>query len=98
MFHMVDKLPDCSLPVIPHLHPLHRFCSTVKFYRMEKGPSFTTTPAKLETDLTAEMIASGSWAQHQFKAYNFESRGVEPKGGHLHPLLKVAHSIIVTSS
>ena len=32
---------------------------------------------------------SGAWKSAQFKKYNFESEGVYPNGGALHPLLKV---------
>ena len=35
------------------------------------------------------MLADGSWANVPFKAYNFNSLGKQPDGGHLHPLLKL---------
>jgi len=35
------------------------------------------------------MLVSGSWKTSNFKQYNFDSLGVPPLGGHLHPLLKV---------
>lgn len=44
---------------------------------------------KQETDLTAEMIAKGTWKEKQFKEYNFDAMGIPPERGHLHPLLKV---------
>ncbi|XP_012681262.1 phenylalanine--tRNA ligase alpha subunit isoform X2 [Clupea harengus] len=62
---------------------------TVKSYWITKGPSFSTTITKQETELTPEMIASGSWRQKSFKPYNFEALGVALDCGHLHPLLKV---------
>lgn len=62
---------------------------TVKFYLIKKGPSFTTVLSKPEVDLTAEMLASGSWKTKAFKKYNFDALGVPPSGGHLHPLMKV---------
>ncbi|XP_028841060.1 phenylalanine--tRNA ligase alpha subunit isoform X1 [Denticeps clupeoides] len=62
---------------------------TVKSYWLTKGPSFSTTVTKQETDLTAEMIASGTWRDKKFKPYNFEALGVPPECGHLHPLMKV---------
>ncbi|BFZ65279.1 Phenylalanyl-tRNA synthetase, beta subunit, cytoplasmic [Saitoella coloradoensis] len=58
-------------------------------FSVEKGPKFSTTIQKLETDLTAEMIASGSWRKTEFKKYNFNAQGVPPAGGALHPLMKV---------
>ncbi|CAF98221.1 unnamed protein product [Tetraodon nigroviridis] len=62
---------------------------TVKSYWIVKGSSFSTTVTKQDTDLTAEMIAAGSWKDRKFKAYNFDACGVAPECGHLHPLMKV---------
>ncbi|KAM9780119.1 phenylalanine--tRNA ligase alpha subunit [Neosynchiropus ocellatus] len=62
---------------------------TVKTYWLTKGPSFSTSVTKQETDLTPEMISSGSWKDKKFKPYNFEAMGVAPDCGHLHPLMKV---------
>lgn len=62
---------------------------TVKAYWISRGSSFSTTITKQETELTPEMIASGSWKEKNFKPYNFEALGVAPESGHLHPLLKV---------
>ncbi|KAM3864161.1 interleukin enhancer-binding factor 3 homolog [Diretmus argenteus] len=61
---------------------------TVKSYWITKGGSFSTTITKQETELTPEMIASGSWKELKFKPYNFEAMGVAPESGHLHPLMK----------
>ncbi|XP_074836296.1 phenylalanine--tRNA ligase alpha subunit isoform X1 [Carettochelys insculpta] len=61
----------------------------IKTYWIRKGSAFSTTVSKQETDLTPEMIASGSWRDLKFKAYNFEALGIMPESGHLHPLLKV---------
>lgn len=58
-------------------------------YRVTKGADFLADTVVVETDLTAEMIASGSWRTKAFKAYNFDSLGSVPPSGHLHPLLKV---------
>uniref|UniRef100_A0A673KE75 phenylalanine--tRNA ligase n=1 Tax=Sinocyclocheilus rhinocerous TaxID=307959 RepID=A0A673KE75_9TELE len=65
------------------------FLLTVKSYWITKGSSFSTTITKQETELTPEMIASGSWKEKKFKPYNFEAMGVAPDCGHLHPLMKV---------
>ncbi|XP_063302017.1 phenylalanine--tRNA ligase alpha subunit [Pelobates fuscus] len=62
---------------------------TIKTYWVTKGSGFSTSITKQETDLTPEMIASGSWREKKFKAYNFNALGVMPECGHLHPLLKV---------
>uniref|UniRef100_A0A3B5MAT1 Phenylalanine--tRNA ligase alpha subunit n=1 Tax=Xiphophorus couchianus TaxID=32473 RepID=A0A3B5MAT1_9TELE len=61
---------------------------TVKSYWITKGNSFSATVTKQETELTPEMIASGSWKEKKFKPYNFEAMGVAPDCGHLHPLMK----------
>ncbi|XP_069676910.1 phenylalanine--tRNA ligase alpha subunit-like [Periplaneta americana] len=54
-----------------------------------KGKSFTTSLEKLETELTQDMIASGSWKEKTFKPYNLDALGITPERGHLHTLLKV---------
>ena len=58
-------------------------------YKITKGAEFKTTIDKAETELTPEMIASGSWKTANFKPYNFAAMGISPPAGHLHPLLKV---------
>jgi hypothetical protein len=35
-------------------------------------------------------ICSGSWRTEEFKPFNFNSLGLPPSGGHLHPLMKVS--------
>jgi len=40
-------------------------------------------------DITQELILSGNWKNLHFKEFNLDSQGVDPKGGYLHPLLKV---------
>ncbi|XP_066449726.1 phenylalanine--tRNA ligase alpha subunit isoform X2 [Eleutherodactylus coqui] len=62
---------------------------TIKTYWVTKGKGFSISISKQDTDLTPEMIASGSWRDKKFKAYNFNALGVMPESGHLHPLLKV---------
>lgn len=49
--------------------------------------------AKLETDLTADMLATGSWKTATFKKYNFDAKGAPVVGGALHPLLKVREEV-----
>ena len=62
---------------------------THKFYKISKGENFQLERVKLETDLSADMLRSGAWKDAKFKKYNFNAMGVDPSGGHLHPLLKV---------
>lgn len=58
-------------------------------FKVSKGSDFSTELTKLETDITAEMIASSSYKDLKFKPYNFNSQGVPPLSGALHPLNKV---------
>ena len=62
---------------------------THKFYKISKGENFQLERVKLETDLSVDMLRSGAWKDAKFKKYNFNAMGVDPNGGHLHPLLKV---------
>lgn len=62
---------------------------TIKSFLLAKGPEFSTTISKPETELTPEMIASGSWKTLTFKPYNFDAMGISLPSGHLHPLMKV---------
>ncbi len=48
---------------------------------------------KQHTDLTPQMISSGSWKDITFKPYNLEALGIPITRGHLHPLLKVRSQI-----
>lgn len=58
-------------------------------FSVTKGPEFSTTIEKLQTDITSEMVITGSWEQANFKPYNFNSEGLAPHAGALHPLNKV---------
>ena len=62
-------------------------------YAARKGPRWALEMPIEVTDLTAEMLADGSWATANFKPYNFKAKPVvtETGGsvGALHPLMKV---------
>lgn len=58
-------------------------------YKLTKGPKFALQRKRAATDLTHDMLHSGSWQDQEFKAYNFNALGLPPTGGYLHPLLKV---------
>lgn len=58
-------------------------------FKISKGSKFALELVKEETDLTAEMLASGSWKSASFKPYNFKALGAEQNSGALHPLNKV---------
>ncbi|KAF8974446.1 hypothetical protein BDZ97DRAFT_1911627 [Flammula alnicola] len=64
-----------------------------QWFTVHKGPQFSTSTAKPETDLTADMLVSGSWKTATYKKYNFEAEGIPTTGGALHPLLKVREEI-----
>nr|CAH7728878.1 unnamed protein product [Callosobruchus chinensis] len=61
----------------------------VKSFNLTKGPDFSLTLTKLETDLTSDMLLAGSWKKLKFKDYNFEALGAPLESGYLHPLVKV---------
>ena len=61
----------------------------LKVVKLSKGPGFKTQIVKAETELTPEMIATGAWKTVDFKPYNFDTLGIQPASGYLHPLLKV---------
>ncbi|EGW34875.1 uncharacterized protein SPAPADRAFT_57967 [Spathaspora passalidarum NRRL Y-27907] len=58
-------------------------------YKVEKGPKFALEIVSLETDITSDMIVNNTWKDAEFKPYNFNSEGVYPPSGALHPLNKV---------
>ncbi|KAH0587726.1 hypothetical protein H2248_006488 [Termitomyces sp. 'cryptogamus'] len=64
-----------------------------QWFTVKKGPYFSTSTAKPETDLTVEMLTAGTWKTSTFKKYNFDAEGAPSDGGALHPLLKVREEI-----
>ncbi|KAI5793094.1 tRNA synthetases class II core domain (F)-domain-containing protein [Geopyxis carbonaria] len=60
-------------------------------FRINKGLKFALEIIREETDLTAEMISSGTWKDKSFKPYNFAALGANTTSGALHPLNKVRH-------
>ncbi|CAL1700540.1 unnamed protein product [Somion occarium] len=64
-----------------------------QWFTVHKGPLFSTSIAKPETDLTVDMLTSGSWKTSTYKRYNFDAEGVPTGGGSLHPLMKVRDEI-----
>ncbi|AMD20255.1 HDL489Cp [Eremothecium sinecaudum] len=58
-------------------------------FNVVKGPEFSLELTKMETDITSDMVVNGSYKNLNFKPYNFNSQGVEPQSGALHPLNKV---------
>lgn len=66
---------------------------SITSFNVSQGPKFNeikkTVLEEKATDLTPEMLATGSWKNTCFKEYNFDAKGVMPESGNLHPLLKV---------
>ena len=60
-------------------------------FEARRGPKFAREFVKEETDLTAEMLATGAWKTAQLKPYNFQAKGAPTPSGALHPLNKVRH-------
>jgi phenylalanyl-tRNA synthetase alpha chain len=58
-------------------------------YAVRKGPQYSRELRVQVTDLTPEMLASGSWQTESFKEYNFAALGADQNAGALHPLYKV---------
>lgn len=65
----------------------------VKNFVVTQGESFSTEIVKQESELTADMIQTGSWRSKHFKLYNFDAFGTPLSCGHLHPLMKVRTEI-----
>lgn len=82
-----DKVPEANKTDYKKRKLLQE--AVIKSFLLKKGPEFSTTISKLETELTPEMIASGSWKTLNFKPYNFDAMGISLSSGHLHPLMKV---------
>lgn len=58
-------------------------------YHVKKGPKYAKEIPVEVTDLTPEMLESGSWKTANWKPYNFNSLGAPQNAGALHPLNKV---------
>lgn len=58
-------------------------------FTIQRGPKFALEIPEEATDLTAEMLTTGSWKTATFKPYNFEALGADQHAGALHPLNKV---------
>lgn len=67
----------------------HLNIKSIKSYKVTKGGNFATERTKFETELTSEMLRTGSWKNEKYKSYNFNAVGQPGTGGHLHPLMRV---------
>lgn len=80
--------PDAKVLADLKKRKLIRMQKVISF-KAHKGPKFALEIPEEATDLTAEMIASGSWKTATFKPYNFKAQGAVQNSGALHPLNKV---------
>lgn len=83
-----QELPKAELENLQKKRRLIKL-ETWKTYSLSKGPKFALQRKKQATELTSEMLASGSWRTEEFKDYNFNALGAPVTGGNLHPLMKV---------
>ncbi|CAK7215262.1 Phenylalanyl-tRNA synthetase, beta subunit, cytoplasmic [Sporothrix curviconia] len=82
--------PDSKVVAELKKRKLVRLQKVISF-RVRKGDKFALEMVREETDLTADMLASGAWKTATFKPYNFEALGADQNAGALHPLNKVRH-------
>ncbi|CAK7266110.1 Phenylalanyl-tRNA synthetase, beta subunit, cytoplasmic [Sporothrix epigloea] len=82
--------PDSKVMAELKKRKLVRLQKVISF-RVRKGDKFALEMVREETDLTADMLASGAWKTATFKPYNFEALGADQNAGALHPLNKVRH-------
>lgn len=59
------------------------------FYTIHKGPDFVLERKKPNSEISFDMLQSGSWKNSTFKSLNLKAKGKELGFGALHPLLKV---------
>lgn len=83
-----DKTSDAKTLAELRKRKLIRLQKIISF-KAEKGPEFGLEIVKEETDLTADMLSSGTWKSAKFKPYNFNALGSDQNSGALHPLNKV---------
>ncbi|KAI4253099.1 MAG: hypothetical protein LQ352_003909 [Teloschistes flavicans] len=60
-------------------------------FEIRRGPKYAKDFVREETDLTADMLATGAWKTTKLKPYNFKAMGAPAQSGALHPLNKVRH-------
>ncbi|KAI1104125.1 tRNA synthetases class II core domain (F)-domain-containing protein [Jackrogersella minutella] len=80
--------PDAKLLADLKKRKLIRMQKIISF-RIHKGAKFALKIPEEATDLTADMITTGSWKTATFKPYNFRASGADQHSGALHPLNKV---------
>jgi len=60
-----------------------------KLFKVKKGENYGSEDKNLAKDVTYEMFADGSYKNLKFKSMNYNSLGLLPNTGALHPLQKI---------
>lgn len=63
--------------------------TTVKYYKVVKGPEFSMTKKEYIAELDLATLRSKAWQTTEFKDYNFAAEGKSLAIGSLHPLQKI---------
>ncbi|KAG5437612.1 hypothetical protein PCANB_000649 [Pneumocystis canis] len=58
-------------------------------FSVKKGPKFSLSITEKIADLTTAILQSKLYESLEFKPYNFNTQGISPSSGSLHPLLKM---------
>lgn len=82
------QVPDPK--TLPDLRK-RKLVSTTKniTYTVSRGPKYAREIPVEHTDLTTDMLQTGSWKTATFKPYNLQALGAYQSGGALHPINKV---------
>ena len=67
--------------------------SVINSFLVKKGKNFDLGLVKLETELTADLLANDKWESSKFSKYNYSALGKEVPNGALHRLLCVRSQI-----
>ena len=67
--------------------------SVINSFLVKKGKKFDLGLVKLETELTADLLANDKWESAHFSKYNYSALGKEVPNGALHRLLCVRSQI-----
>ena len=67
--------------------------SVINSFLVKKGKKFDSGLVKLETELTADLLANDKWESANFSKYNYSALGKEVPNGALHRLLCVRSQI-----
>ncbi|KAI1005933.1 Phenylalanine--tRNA ligase alpha subunit [Podosphaera aphanis] len=90
VIHTTKSYPDPKIISDLKKRKLVKMQKIISF-QIQKGLKFALEIPKEETDLTSDLLTSGTWKTATFKPYNFNALGADQNAGALHPLNKVRH-------